>query len=393
MRRGSGLDGGRRRVTLRDVAVAAGTTPMTVSNVVNGRSSQVSKGLSKRVLDACRTLGYLPHANARRLRTDQRKTIGLVIVDPSPHYVSDPLTAAVLAGLSAHLGRSGYSTVLHGAAPDAVDGIPLLKEIESDGICLILSGAPTQRRRVIERVTSLGQPVLLIQDKLPAAVEDGACILQDDRAGGQAVAEHLFAEPCRHAAMLVPSTEWPAMRRRQDGIRAVLRRLPHPPAFCVVRCGDEGFQATQDALAAHFDRFGPPDVLIGGNDQMAIAGMKLLRERGLRVPGDVRVTGFNGLEFWRYAEPELTTVFSPAYALGEAAGEAMLARLWNGQFPVRERVLPVLFSAHGSSQPSSARRGARANGSALQEEDREAATINLQGPGCPQMVPVTRGGS
>ena len=392
MRRGPGLDGGRRRVTLRDVAVAAGTTPMTVSNVVNGRSSQVSEGLSKRVLDACRTLGYLPHANARRLRTDQRKTIGLVIVDPSPHYVSDPLTAAVLAGLSADLGRNGYSTVLHGVAPDAVDGIPLLKEIESDGICLILSGALAQRRRVIERVTSLGQPVLLIQDKLPTTVEDGACVLQDDHAGGQAVAEHLFAEPCRHVAMLVPSTEWPAMKRREDGIRAVLRRLPHPPDFHVVRCGDEGFQATQDALAAHLDHFGPPDGLIGGNDQMAIAGMKLLRERGLRVPDDVRVTGFNGLEFWRYAEPELTTVFSPAYAVGEAASEAMLARLRDGAFPFRERILPVLFSAHGSSRPSSARCEAQANGSVSHDASRKATTIDLQSARRRQKVPVTRGG-
>lgn len=349
MQRRPQLETGRRRVTLRDVAAAAGTTPMTVSNVVNGRSSQVSEALAKRVLDVCRALGYLPHANARRLRTDQRKTVGLVIVDPSPHYVSDPLTAAVLAGLSAFLGRNGYSTVLHGVPPSALDSIPLLKEIESDGICLMLSGGPAQRRRVIERVTTLGQPVLLLQETLPATVEDGACVLQDDCAGGKALAEHLFAQPTRHAAMLVPAVEWPAMKRREEGVRTVLRRLKQPPAFHMVRCGDEGFQATQSALAAHLDRFGPPDVLIGGNDQMAIAGMKLLRERGLAIPGDVRVTGFNGLEFWRYAEPELTTVFSPAYALGETAGEAMLQRLREGAFPFRERILPVQFSAHGSS--------------------------------------------
>jgi LacI family transcriptional regulator len=325
---------------------------MTVSNVVNGRSSQVGEGLTKRVLDACRVLGYLPHANARRLRTDQHKTVGLVIVDPSPHYVSDPLTAAVLAGLSACLGRNGYSTVLHGVAPAALDSIPLFREIESDGICLMLSGRPAQRRRVINRVATLGQPILLLQDSLPADVEDGASILQDDHAGGQAVAEHLFAHEARHAAMLVPLSEWPAMKRREEGVRTVLRRLARPPSFHVVRCGDEGFQATQDALSAHVDRFGVPDVLIGGNDQMAIAGMKLLCGRGLFVPEDVRVTGFNGLEFWRYAEPELTTVFSPAYALGETAGETMLWRLREGAFSFRERVLPVRFSAHGSSMLS-----------------------------------------
>lgn len=90
-------------------------------------------------------------------------------------------------------------------------------------------------------------------------------------------------------------------------------------------------------------------MVIGGNDQMAIAGMKLLAERGLRVPQDVRVTGFNGLDFWRYATPELTTVFSPAYSLGEEAASAMLQRLTLGAFAFRRRVLPVRFSAHGSS--------------------------------------------
>lgn len=339
----------RGRVTLRDVAALAGTTPMTVSNVINGRAGQAGEALSQRVLDACRTLGYRPHANARRLRTDRRKTVGLVIVDPSPHYVSDPLTAAVLAGLNACLGRHGYSTVLHGVAPAALDSVTLLKEIESDGICLILSGPPAQRRRVIDRVRETGQPVLLVQDELPQDVEDGACVLQDDRAGGRLVAEHLFARPARHAVMLVPAVEWAAMARRIEGVRSVLRRLADAPDFHVVRCGDEGFEATQAALAAHLARHGAPDALIGGNDQMAIAGMKLLQRRGLSVPSDVRVCGFNGLDFWRYAEPEITTVFSPAYAIGEVAGEAMLARLRDGAFPFRERVLAVAFSVHGSS--------------------------------------------
>jgi DNA-binding LacI/PurR family transcriptional regulator len=69
------------------------------------------------------------------------------------------------------------------------------------------------------------------------------------------------------------------------------------------------------------------------------------------VPDDVRVTGFNGLEFWRYASPPLTTVFSPAYAIGETAAEAMLERLSTGAFPFRRHVLPVRFSVHGSSDP------------------------------------------
>jgi len=132
-------------------------------------------------------------------------------------------------------------------------------------------------------------------------------------------------------------------------VREVLRGLDDPPPFHLLRCGDEGFAPTQAALADHIDRHGPPDIVIGGNDQMGIAAMKLLAARGLRVPQDVRVSGFNGLDFWRYATPELTTVFSPAYALGETAAAAMLERLSLGAFSFRQKVLPVRFAAHGST--------------------------------------------
>ncbi|OJY36492.1 MAG: hypothetical protein BGP06_20955 [Rhizobiales bacterium 65-9] len=338
-----------RRATLRDVARAAGTTPMTVSNVVNGRAGQVGKPLADRVMKACQTLGYRPHANARRLRTDRRQAIGVIIIDPSPYYVSDPLTAAVLAGLNARLGARGYSIVIHGVSPTALDSVSMLRQVESDGVCLMLSGDARARSMVIDRVATLQQPVVLIQDRMPEDATDCASVLQDDFGGGRAVAEHLLDGGARRIVMLKPALEWPAMERREQGVRSALAGRGGSVAFDVVRGRDEGFEATQAALSRHIEAHGAPDALIGGNDQMAIAGMRLLSDRGLRIPQDVRVTGFNGLEFWRYATPELSTVFSPAYALGETAADAMLARLAEGAFPFREQVLPVRFAAHGSS--------------------------------------------
>jgi LacI family transcriptional regulator len=351
VRKEAALDPLRGRATLRDVAKLAGTTPMTVSNVVNGRAGQVGAEVAARVRAACERLDYRPHANARRLRTNRRQAVGVVIVDPSPFYVSDPLTAAMLAGLTARLGKHGYSTVLHGVSPDELDAAPLLRQIESDGICLMLSGSASKRRAALDRVRALGQPLLLLQEELPADLADAASIIQDDAGGAAAVATHLLDGGIASAVMLVPGQDWPAMERREAGIRAVFEAAPRPPRFDVVRCGDEGFDSTAAALAAHLDRHGVPDAVIGGNDQMAIAGMKLLQARGLDVPGDVLVTGFNGLDFWRYATPELTTVFSPAYAIGETAGEAMLNRLSFGAFPFRSRVLPVRLAPHGSSLP------------------------------------------
>ena len=336
-------------VTLRDVALAADTTPMTVSNVINGRKGQVGADMIARVLAACERLDYRPHANARQLRTNRRMTVGVIIVDPSAHYLSDPFTAAMLAGLNDVLQVAGYSIVMQGATQSELSTLPLLRRIESDGICLLTSGATAQRLQTIAQVAALGQPLVLIQDELPDSVVDGCSLMQDDAGGGAEIARHVFQRACRHAVMLLPAVSWAAMERREAGVRSVLEQMARPPAFHVLHCGDEGFDDTQAAFSLHIERHGVPDVVIGGNDRMAIAAMKLLAARGCRIPLDVRVTGFNGFDFWRYASPELTTVFSPAFQLGEESARALLRRLAEGSFPWRKRSLPVVFAPTASS--------------------------------------------
>jgi LacI family transcriptional regulator len=339
---------GSARVRLRDVAAAAGTTPMTVSNVLNGRAGQVGAATAARVLAACERLGYRPNADAKRLRARACQAIGLVIVDPSPYYLSDPFTAALVAGLNEALGRAGYSLILQGAPALRLHDVPMLRQVESDGLCLVASGPQPQRHDILRQVARLGQPIVLVQDEAPDDLVDVCCVLQDDAAGAASIAQHLLhPQPPRHCVMLVPSVAWPAMERREAALRTVLsgRTLD----FHVVRCPDEGFGATQSALADHIAAHGVPDTLIGGNDRMALAALRLLAGRGLRVPHDVRVTGFNGFDFAHYADPPLTTVISPAFALGETAAAALLARLATGRFGERRRCLPVVFAPNASS--------------------------------------------
>jgi|GEM_PF-150419 len=349
--------------TLRDVALAAGTTPMTVSNVINGRKGQVGVEMIARVLAACERLDYRPHANARQLRTHRRMTVGVIIVDPLARYLSDPFTAAMLAGLNDVFQVAGYSIVLQGASATNLASLPLLRRIESDGICLLTSGEPLQRQQTIAQVAALGQPLVLIQDELPDSIRDACSVIQDDAGGGAEIARHLFQRACQQAVMLLPSVAWAAMERREAGVRSVLATIDQPPVLHVVRCGDEGFDDTQAAFAQHVEKHGVPDVVIGGNDRMAIAAMKYLRARGCAVPEQVRITGFNGFDFWRYASPELTTVFSPAFQLGEKSARALLTRLDTGSFPWRKCALPVVFAPTVSSKVGSGTlKGTRAVG-------------------------------
>jgi len=175
---------------------------------------------------------------------------------------------------------------------------------------------------------------------VPDDIRDAACIYFDDRGGGHELARALLDDSVRHVLFLVPALEWPAMQRREAGIREALGKRPEVK-LSVVKSANESFEACQAALAAFLSKGEVPDVVIGGNDQMAIAAMRHLQSTGRKVPDDIQVAGFNGLEFGRYTTPELTTVVAPAFRLGEAAANAMFHRLDTGSFPFREMVVPV----------------------------------------------------
>jgi LacI family transcriptional regulator len=106
-----------RSATLKDVARAAGVSSMTVSNFVNGRLGEMSRETRERVEQEIKRLNYRPSTSARSLRRSERLSIGLVIVDESPAYLTHPAHSHLLAGLSNFLSERGYSLSLQGARP------------------------------------------------------------------------------------------------------------------------------------------------------------------------------------------------------------------------------------------------------------------------------------
>jgi DNA-binding LacI/PurR family transcriptional regulator len=343
--------GGRphRRVTLRDVAAAASVSPMTVSNFINGKFQFMSEATRQRVSRAAERLSYRPHASARSLRLAERLSIGMIVVDEAPAYLADPFITYLVAGLSNYLGERGYALVLQGMPARDLRGSSLVRHVLTDGLCVILSGSDAARRGALKRLSELQQPVVAFQERRPRWGDDLCVVRQDDRRGGALIAAHLLERGARRMIMLLPTLDWPAMREREAGLRRALKEHGNRTSLQAVRCGSEGLEETQAALGAYLDRHTMPDAVVAGNDQMGIAAMKLLRQRGVRVPDQVLVTGFNAFDFWQYSEPLLTTVRSPAYDIGARGGEAMLQRLRDGRFAQRDIVLPVELKPGGST--------------------------------------------
>lgn len=337
--------GGKPRATIKDVARAADVSPMTVSNVLNGRLQFVGDETRKRVEREIERLNYRRQAAARNLRSAEQRSIGMIIVDQSPAFLADIFTCQVVAGLANVLNHADYTLTVQGMSSSALAGSMIMRNFEVGGFCAMISGPPAERRHVVEQLHSLDQPVIVFQQGVDHTAGDFCSVRQDDRAGGRLIGDHLLARRVAEIVFVLPRQGWPAIDNRVLGLRDSIAAAGNGARLRLVEAASESYADVQAAFAADLDANPLPGAVVGANDQVAIAAMLLLLDRGVDVPGTVRVVGFNGFEAFRYARPRLTTVVSPAYAIGERGGEAMLARLQSDSFAVRDIVLPVWFEA------------------------------------------------
>jgi LacI family transcriptional regulator len=267
-------------------------------------------------------------------------SIGMMIVDPSTTFIADAFTTHVMAGLGNYLSKRGYALVIQGVAPDRLETSTLFRWHQSDCLCVVPSGDSTARNQLYRRLAELRQPIVTIQDEVPDFLEDAAAVRQDDHGGAWQLTARLLAGGARRLAYLREAHAWPAVDNRERGIRDAMK-TERAARLEVVAAASSGFADTTAALARYVEMSPLPDAVLGGNDQMAIAAMRFLSEKGHAIPGKVRVTGFNGFDFSHYATPSLTTVRSAAYDIGEAAAVALLHRLTAGTFSRRDTVLPI----------------------------------------------------
>ena len=341
--------GSQRRPTLKDVAKLAKVSVMTVSNVVNGKDEFVSKKTQKLVNKIIEDIGYRPSATSRKLRSMQEFSVGMLIVDDSPAFLEDPFIAEIVAGLSNHLSSNSYSLNIQGIQPSDFSKASLFSNVGTDAICAILCGSETSRQKKIDELLTLRQPIIIFQDTLRFEDKNIALINQDDYEGGYDIASHVLANGARNLLFLVPSTEWPAIEERKRGIRAAVDAVDTPVQLSVLICSGEDFKETQTAIRINEEKHGLPDAILGGNDRLGIAAMRYYQDLGFGIPDDLMITGFNGFESWRYTNPPLTTIISPAYQMGQHAGATIIRRLQTNVFARNEVLFPVRFQQGGSA--------------------------------------------
>jgi DNA-binding LacI/PurR family transcriptional regulator len=303
---------------MRDVAARAGVSVQTVSNVVNGRG-HMREQTRERVAAAMDALGYSVDATARGLRSARTRALGFLLLDDDPRYLADPMTDMVIAGVGDVARERGYGLLIQSGE----DGLlqPLL-ERRVDGAIMYLSGEPARRVAHVRRLEALGHPAALFGDAPSASLP---AVTAANRDGARRLAAHLLARGHTRVAFVAGRTSWPMIEERVAGYRAALHARGVAP---VERChGPWSAEAGEEMAADLLEAADPPTAIMAANDLLALGVIRCARRRGLRVPDDLAVSGFNDFDFSAFVDPALTTVSLPVYAMGRAAATLVIDRL------------------------------------------------------------------
>jgi len=326
-----------RNSTARDVAIRAGVSRTTVSFVLNDVAGmRISEETRDRVRDAAKQLDYHPDVSAQRLVTGRTGILAYVERQNPEDAFSDAFLPQVLRGVNDAAKAAGYETMF--APVPLAEGAGrierLLRGKHVDGI--ILSG-PRADDLPLGRLLDEGAPIVL-QGSWPG--RSAASVDIDNVAAASRAVDHLLALGYRGLGMIVHAPlDFTAAASRLQGYRE---------AVAAAGRGDLGDRFTvaaftplsgELAMEALLDRGSPLEAVFVSSDTVAVGALLSLRRRGLRVPEDVAVVGFDDIPMAIYLDPPLTTVRLPAYGLGWGAAELAIRLVSGDQVHQRHLIL------------------------------------------------------
>jgi LacI family transcriptional regulator, gluconate utilization system Gnt-I transcriptional repressor len=309
------------KANLEDIAKAAGVSRMTVSRVLRGGTG-FSDGTRDRVIKVAERLGYVPNRLAAAFGADQASTlVGMCV----PRLASG-LFGQVLDGVDRALTRLGYQLMI-GANNHAADEEEawIRQVIAWRPAGLILSGR-THTPRTVDLLRSAAAPVVEIWDLTTSPIDMSVGFSHFDC--GAEMGQFLLRRGRRRAGYVGALARADVMgAARLKGFDATLTRAGHPLIAREILHDTPGFYAGYYGLETLLGRQPALDVVYFHNDEMAIGGMAYAQTRGLRVPEDIGIAGWGGMEAASILPRRLTTTVVPTTAIGKAAAEALVARL------------------------------------------------------------------
>ncbi len=341
---------GRRssdRARIEDVAAACGVSMMTVSRALRGVEG-VGADTRARIIRTAARMRYVPNSNARSLVGANSTLVGISL----PTFYND-VFADILMGMRGALSAAGFSTVIDTTEYSAgVERAWVERLMSWRPAALILTGID-HAPEVVDMLRRARIPVLEIWDHTPDPID--ICVGLDHVEAGRVLGAHVAALGYRRGAY-VGTVEGYDIRagRRLEGLRAAFAAGGLPPLAIERTAPGPAFEAGFRGTAALLDRPGPPpEVVFYLSDHLAFGGLMAVEARGLAVPRDIGIAGFNGLDITHVLPVPLTTLRTPRRQIGVLGARRLLARINGataGTGVPRSTALPVQVVDGGTTR-------------------------------------------
>lgn len=309
--------------TISDVARHAGVSPMTVSRVINSEGS-VRPGTQQLVKDAIAALNYVPNRAARSLAGAANLRIGLLYSNPSAAYLSE-----FLLGSLDQASRSDVQLVVEKC--DIGDHeIQVVRHLIDGGIDGVILPPPLcDSAGVLAALEEAGTPTVVVATGRPP--DQMLSVTIDDFAAAEAMTRHALALGHTRIGFIGGNPNQTASVRRLEGYRAALEEAGLTIDESLIEEGLFTYRSGLDAAEHLLDGRDPPSAIFAANDDMAAATVAVAHRRGLDVPGDLTVCGFDDTTLATAIWPELTTIHQPIADMSRKAVELLVSTIRQGR--------------------------------------------------------------
>lgn len=329
------------KISIRDVAMAAGVSVATVSNVVRNRKP-VSAAVRARVEKAIDTLGYMPDRAAMQLREGRNRIVGVLV--PS---LDNPFFTAIIACLEDCARRDGYDIIVASAGEDS--------DLASSRLKALLSWRPAgmivlpNDDRFADSVLldTAGVPYVVI-DRLPSSCHADTVAAENEHAAAEAAA-CLAGLGHRRMAVVATTLSLANIRERCAGIRGFCAKqgLPEPPVLEVGHHVEDDIPALRDLLAGE----DAPTAIIALTNSVTLGVLRCLNQSGYAVPGDVSLVGYDDYAWMRATLPPITAIRQPVEELGAQGWTRLMYRIAGESTAYLQVRVSCTLAVRGSTAP------------------------------------------
>lgn len=334
----------RKRPTIKDVASRAGVSFKTVSRVINGQRG-VSQEVQERVRQAIAELGYVVNYSARSLAAGDSTVVGVVIP-----RITDPRSLDMIYHVGEVAERLDLGIiVLTRPTMDRDRGFGQFIGYGIVGSLMVVG--PRSVAAYLPFVRAMGIPTVVVESLLEADADGAVPCVASDNYGGALAGVRYLCELGHRRIAFISGTDLSQNRLRYQGYRDALREVGVEPEEELIRAGQWTWQSGHEAARALCDLPEPPTAIFSANDTMALGAMCALRERGLRVPDDISILGFDDIPAAAGNRPALTTVRQPTTEMVERAFDLLLRARKGEDVPAENHVLPTELIIRRSCAP------------------------------------------